>query len=129
MQTATKGQIRGIQILSDIPVQSKEFLQSSRGEPVHVRRCFHRLRSPKKDSPASAGHFFVSRNLARVVPAVNHVPQTYREATEMLDDLNRDTVDFVATYDERNQEPVVLPSKFPNLLVNRSGRSSLRARP
>ena len=39
----------------------------------------------------------------------------------MLDDLNRDTVDFVATYDERNQEPVVLPSKFPNLLVNGSG--------
>ena len=58
MQTATKGQIRGIKILSDVPVQSKEFLQSSRGEPVHVRRCFHRLRSPKKDSPASAGHFF-----------------------------------------------------------------------
>ena len=42
-------------------------------------------------------------------------------ASEMLDDLNRDTVDFVATYDERNQEPVVLPSKFPNLLVNGSG--------
>ena len=36
----------------------------------------------------------------------------------MLDDLKLDTVDFVPTYDERNTEPSVLPSKFPNLLVN-----------
>ena len=39
-------------------------------------------------------------------------------AAMMLDDLELDTVDFVATYDERRQEPTVLPSKFPNLLVN-----------
>ena len=38
----------------------------------------------------------------------------------MLDDLKLDTVDFVPTYDERNTEPTVLPSKFPNLLVNGS---------
>ena len=36
----------------------------------------------------------------------------------MLDDLKLDTVDFVPTYDERLTEPSVLPSKFPNLLVN-----------
>ena len=42
-------------------------------------------------------------------------------AMEMLADLEKDTVDFVPTYDERNQEPVVLPSRFPNLLVNGSG--------
>ena len=41
-------------------------------------------------------------------------------ASEMLQDLDRDTVDFAATYDQRNREPVVLPSKFPNLLVNGS---------
>ncbi len=41
-------------------------------------------------------------------------------ASEMLDDLKRDTVDFVLTYDQRNREPVVLPSRFPNLLVNGS---------
>ncbi len=41
-------------------------------------------------------------------------------AAEMLDDLKRDTVDFVMTYDQRNREPVVLPSRFPNLLVNGS---------
>ena len=39
----------------------------------------------------------------------------------MLDDLKLDTVDFVPTYDERRTEPTVLPSKFPNLLVNGSG--------
>lgn len=39
-------------------------------------------------------------------------------AAMMLDDLDLDTVDMVPTYDQRRSEPVVLPSKFPNLLVN-----------
>ncbi|ASV76178.1 DNA gyrase subunit A [Thermogutta terrifontis] len=39
-------------------------------------------------------------------------------AAMMLEDLDLDTVDFVPTYDERRLEPTVLPSKFPNLLVN-----------
>ena len=39
----------------------------------------------------------------------------------MLEDLKLDTVDYVPTYDERNLEPTVLPSKFPNLLVNGAG--------
>lgn len=39
-------------------------------------------------------------------------------AALMLDDLDLDTVDFLPTYDERSTEPTVLPSKFPNLLVN-----------
>ncbi len=41
-------------------------------------------------------------------------------AVLMLEDLKLDTVDFIPTYDERRMEPVVLPSKFPNLLVNGS---------
>jgi len=41
-------------------------------------------------------------------------------AMDMLDDLKYDTVDFVPNYDETRTEPVVLPSKFPNLLVNGS---------
>ena len=41
-------------------------------------------------------------------------------ASLMLDDLKLDTVDYVPTYDERRTEPTVLPSKFPNLLVNGS---------
>ncbi|MBN2292683.1 MAG: DNA gyrase subunit A [Pirellulales bacterium] len=39
-------------------------------------------------------------------------------ASLMLEDLKLDTVDFIPTYDERRTEPSVLPSKFPNLLVN-----------
>jgi DNA gyrase subunit A len=42
-------------------------------------------------------------------------------AALMLDDLELDTVDYVPSYDERNTEPVVLPSRFPNLLVNGAG--------
>jgi DNA gyrase subunit A len=42
-------------------------------------------------------------------------------AALMLDDLNLDTVDYIPSYDERNTEPVVLPSRFPNLLVNGAG--------
>jgi DNA gyrase subunit A len=39
---------------------------------------------------------------------------------EMLEDLERDTVDFIDNYDGKYREPLVLPSKFPNLLVNGS---------
>lgn len=42
-------------------------------------------------------------------------------AAAMLDDLKLDTVDFIPTYDEARTEPTVLPSKFPNLLINGSG--------
>ncbi len=42
-------------------------------------------------------------------------------AQYLLDDLDKDTVDFKANYDDRLQEPVVLPAKFPNLLVNGAG--------
>ena len=37
---------------------------------------------------------------------------------EMLSDINKDTVDFMPNFDETEKEPVVLPSRFPNLLVN-----------
>ncbi len=41
-------------------------------------------------------------------------------AVEMLQDIDKDTVDFQANYDDRLKEPIVLPSHFPNLLVNGS---------
>jgi DNA gyrase subunit A len=41
-------------------------------------------------------------------------------AAEMMEDLREDTVDYIPNYDERMEEPTVLPSKFPNLLVNGS---------
>src|SRR5213593_4340513 len=43
-----------------------------------------------------------------------------RIATEMLRDIDSDTVDFQPNYDESRREPVVMPSRFPNLLVNGS---------
>jgi DNA gyrase subunit A len=43
-----------------------------------------------------------------------------RLAMEMLRDLDQDTVDFIPTYDGARQEPLVLPARFPNLLVNGS---------
>src|SRR5439155_3223810 len=43
-----------------------------------------------------------------------------RIATEMLRDLDMDTVDFGANYDGSRNEPLVLPARFPNLLVNGS---------
>lgn len=41
-------------------------------------------------------------------------------AVEMLTDINKNTIDYVSNYDDRLKEPEVLPSRFPNLLVNGS---------
>ena len=41
--------------------------------------------------------------------------------TPLLDDIDKDTVDFQANYDGSDREPTVLPAKFPNLLVNGAG--------
>lgn len=43
-----------------------------------------------------------------------------RIATKMLTDIDKETVDFMPNYDDRLEEPAVLPSRFPNLLVNGS---------
>jgi DNA gyrase subunit A len=42
-------------------------------------------------------------------------------AEALVEDLDKDTVDFVANYDNSEREPVVLPARFPNLLVNGAG--------
>ena len=44
-----------------------------------------------------------------------------RVANELLEDLDKDTVDFQPNYDESTREPTVLPARFPNLLVNGAG--------
>jgi DNA gyrase subunit A len=44
-----------------------------------------------------------------------------KAAMSLLDDIDKDTVDFQANYDSRDREPTVLPAKFPNLLVNGAG--------
>ncbi len=50
-------------------------------------------------------------------------------ADEMMVDLDKETVDFVPNYDETTEEPTVLPTPFPNLLVNGSARVSPSAWP
>jgi DNA gyrase subunit A len=61
-------------------------------------------------------------SLAGLPPAAMRYTEARLSATaaEMLDDLDSDTVDYVPTYSQEGQEPVVLPSRFPNLLVNGS---------
>src|SRR5215216_131128 len=60
------------------------------------------------DGDAAAAYRYTEAKLTRI-------------ATEMLADIDKDTVDFVPNYDESRQEPTVLPTRFPNLLVNGSG--------
>jgi len=59
------------------------------------------------DDPAAAMRYTESR-----LEKVTHT---------MLDDLDKDTVDFVPNYDGSEREPKVMPARFPNLLVNGSG--------
>src|SRR5687767_770858 len=72
------------------------------------------------DDPAAAMRYTEAR-LARL-------------ATELLRDIDADTVDFGPNYDESQREPLILPSRFPNLLVNGAagiaeiGRASCRER-
>ncbi len=44
-----------------------------------------------------------------------------RSAHALIDDIDKDTVDFQANYDESEREPSVLPAQYPNLLVNGAG--------
>ncbi len=44
-----------------------------------------------------------------------------KPAHSLLDDIDKDTVDFQPNYDESEREPVVIPARFPNLLVNGAG--------
>src|SRR5580698_1473567 len=44
-----------------------------------------------------------------------------KPAMALIDDIDKDTVDFQANYDGNEREPVVLPARFPNLLVNGAG--------
>src|SRR3954453_23271159 len=44
-----------------------------------------------------------------------------RSAMALLEDIDKDTVNFQANYDGNEKEPVVLPARFPNLLVNGAG--------
>jgi DNA gyrase subunit A len=61
-------------------------------------------------------------SIAGLPPAAHRYTEARLSAVgnEMLADLERDTVDFIDNYDGKYREPLVLPSRFPNLLVNGS---------
>src|SRR5207245_3213259 len=64
------------------------------------------------DDHAFITNGFVSHNTEARLSAI---------AMELLRDIDAETVDFVPNYDGYEQEPVVLPARFPNLLVNGAG--------
>jgi DNA gyrase subunit A len=57
------------------------------------------------DGDAAAAYRYTEARLSRI-------------ATEMLADIDKETVDFIPNFDESREEPVVLPTRYPNLLVN-----------
>ncbi len=80
-------------------------VQDAGDQPVYSIRV-------ESDDHAFVTNGFISHNTeARLAPL----------AMEMLRDIEAETVDFVPNFDGYEQQPVVLPSRFPNLLVNGSG--------
>lgn len=68
---------------------------------------------------AGQGNFGSPGNLGPAAPRYTECKMAPL-AMEMVRDIDEETVDFVDNYDGRDQEPVVLPARFPNLLVNGS---------
>ena len=70
----------------------------------------------------------ITLSLIHICPVDGDPPAAYRYteskmskiSMRMLTDIDKETVDFMPNYDDRLQDPVVLPSRFPNLLVNGS---------
>ncbi|MBN1756131.1 DNA gyrase subunit A [bacterium] len=72
------------------------------------------LRNPLVDGQGNFG------SIDGDMPAAMRYTEVRMEklASEMIKDINKETVDFIPNYDGSMQEPVVLPSSFPNLIVN-----------
>ena len=68
---------------------------------------------------AGQGNFGTPGNLGPAAPRYTEAKMAPL-AMEMVRDIDEDTVDFQDNYDGKNQEPTVLPARFPNLLVNGS---------
>ena len=82
---------------------------------VHMAQNF-RLRYPLVDGQGNFG------SIDGYPPAAMRYTESRLSwpAMQLLEDLDKDTVDFQGNYDETRNEPVVLPAKFPNLLCNGS---------
>ncbi len=82
---------------------------------VHMAQSF-RMRYPLVDGQGNFG------SIDGYPPAAMRYTEARMSyaATEMLGDLEKDTVEYMSNYDDTQTEPVVLPSKFPNLICNGS---------
>ena len=64
----------------------------------------------------------ILRNIMEPLTRMEAVSYTHlrlsKISMELTADINKDTVDFMPNFDETEKEPVVLPARFPNLLVN-----------
>ena len=66
------------------------------------------------------GQLRLGRRRQRGGDALHRVPARSGSPNELIADIDKETVDFVPNYDGKEQEPSVLPSRLPNLLVNGS---------
>ncbi len=82
---------------------------------VHMAQPF-RMRYPLVDGQGNFG------SIDGYPPAAMRYTEARMSwaATELLGDLDKDTVDYMGNYDDTQKEPTVLPSKFPNLICNGS---------
>ncbi|HET6816958.1 MAG TPA: DNA gyrase subunit A [Mycobacteriales bacterium] len=97
----------GRELDSDVDVDALRFARVVGVRDAGVQDVFS-VRVDSADHAFVAGGFVNHNTECRLAPV----------AMEMLRDIDQDTVDFTPNYDQRGQEPLVLPSRFPNLLVN-----------
>ena len=91
-----------------------------RNGTIYDSRCAWRKISRCATAHRRTGQLWLGRRRSAGGLPV-HCGRDYRLAIELLDDLDKDTVDFEPNFDEKEVEPVVLPARFPNLLVNGAG--------
>jgi DNA gyrase subunit A len=99
--------LAGRNLASPVEVESYQYVEVAEVRDAGVQAVYS-IRVDSGDHAFVAGGFVNHNTECRLTPV----------AIEMLRDIEQETVDFTANYDGRSQEPLVLPSRFPNLLVN-----------
>jgi DNA gyrase subunit A len=97
----------GRRLASDFDVSAARFAQVAKVRDAGAQPVYS-VRVDTADHAFVAAGFVNHNTECRLTPV----------AMEMLRDIDQETVDFQPNYDQRGQEPLVLPARFPNLLVN-----------
>jgi DNA gyrase subunit A len=103
----TRSGVLGRGLASSVSVEDYTYVDVASIRDAGVQSVYS-LRVDSADHAFIAGGFINHNTECRLTPV----------AMEMLSDIDQETVDFIDNYDGRSQEPLVLPSRFPNLLVN-----------